>query len=270
MSFNDPIYEEVHRRLMAQNHLDHNLAKRILDKAIGAFEIPEGVVISKSAASATDAFGYLQAMGHPASVPNRHYGDYRFAAVEIGNITFGMILPIAQPGTQGYSYYVEVPTTLRSRGLLLSAKDVEPTEVSGRSTEGEWKEKVQAWEPLQSDADFRIRLVYEDGDKFYWNDSDERYATYYHEKAFRSMPGDMIVDEIAYIQETLDTHQRNGIKEVVVETFMAGQPSHVLKIEAHPEIIENTYEEQRAARMKRNLENLVNVLRIFPREVPIT
>lgn len=266
MLFKDPLYEEVHRRLMAQNKLDHQLTKRILDKLVCVYEIPEEVVISKSTATVAEAFGFYEHAMGGSGVSSRNYDKYKFAGVEVGNVTFGMLIPTAPHASGQLNLYVEVPTTIRSRGLLLKAQDVEPTEISGRSTEGEWKEKVDAWAPIETDADFRIRFVYEDGDKFFWDENVDRCCIYLHEKGFKSMPGEMILDDIAYFQDKIDSHQRHGLKEVVIETFMPGQDDHKLSLTVHQVVVENSYEEQRVARMQRNLERLVNVLRIFPRD----
>ena len=267
MTFKDPLYEEVHRRLMAQNKLDHRLTKRILDKLVCAYEIPEGVVISKSAASVAEAFGFYEVAMGGSGVSNKNYDKYKFTGVEVGNVTFGMLIPTAPNASGQLNLYIEVPTTIRSRGLLLTAQNTMPTEVSGRSTEGDWAKIAEGWEGFATDHFFRIRFEYKDnGEAFYTHDDGEYERIALHSDAFLCMPGTMAQDRMERIQDWLSTHDRHDLSRIVVETFMESAPRLELVFEPHPVVIENSDEQQNAVRMQRNLERLVNVLRIFPRD----
>lgn len=263
MTFKDPLYEEVHRRLMAQNKISHVYAKQLLDRIICAYELPENLVIGKLSMGATQIVGLYKASDAIRGPLDPQ--DVDVAGVDINGTSFcHMTAP--QRGTFCGSVNLEF-SNLTGHPRLDLFKYEEEREVSGRSTEGDWEAMAGEWEGFETPHLFRIRFEYEDGvESFFVTDDGEYERVYMHSEAFLSMPGNMTRTHVGNIQEWMSSSDRKGLVRVVAETFVESAPRMELAFEPHPEVIENTRSEQLEALKQRNLERLVNVLRIFPRD----
>jgi hypothetical protein len=262
MSLKDPLYEEVHRRLMVQNGLTFEYTKSLIDYVINRFDIPEGVTISKTALSIEHVLGAMKLENRtehsvdPTSVT--------MAGVDINGSSFCRITAVqGSPyrGSQDLDFY-----NLSTLPRLEKYEYVDEKEVSGRSTEGNWGEVARNWEGLTTDNFFRIRLVYEEGEEqFFIGDNSEYEEAELHDVAFLCMPAGLTIQTLGKLQDWLGATLRKKLVKVVVETFISNAPRLELVLDVHPTVIENSHETQLTNLKERNLQRLVEVLRIYPR-----
>lgn len=267
MSFNDPIYEEVHRRLMAQNKITHDNAKHILDRLLYIYEVPEDVVITPLSLTATQVLGlckYKDVLRQPIN-PDQ----IQVAGIDVNGSSFCRLT--AEPkgtfiGTVNLEFF-----NLTGRPGLPQFRYEPEKPISGPETEDNWSRCAKQWDALKSEALFRIRLDRGgEDDEFFVSSDDERECVSTQPQAFLAMTGDMVLGYLREIQEWLTGPEREGLNQVTVETFMPDITPRTLSFKVHPTVVENSRKEQRDKLWDRNLQRLVNVLRIFPREAPIT
>lgn len=264
MSLKDPLYEEVHRRLMVQNGLTFEYTKSLIDHVINRFDIPEGVTISKTALTVEHVLGAMRLENHP-----QHSIDptsVTMAGVDINGSSFCRMTAVqGSPyrGSQDLDLY-----NLSTLPRLEKYEYVDEKEVSGRSTEGDWGEVARNWDGFNQENFFRIRLVYEeDKELFFVDDNIEYEEAELHDKAFLCMPGDLTIEKLGKLQDWLGATLRKKLIKVVAEPFPPTAPQLELVLEVHPTVIENSYETQLTNLVERNLTRLVEVLRVYPRGV---
>ena len=254
----DLFYRCVHM-LHGNFKLDRQHAGSIIAALCQNYDLPEGVFIGPLSAQPEEVGDLLKQ--HPG-LEFRLLDPTKITVVgvDIGNLSFVRADSSEHEILKGHrdvQFFNAGHKTPIAKHVF-----TEERVISGRVTEESWVKLVKGWPPYEQNRLLRVKLVYKDRpDQFFVENDEERGIVTFADRAFLAMDDDMLIDKLVDIQCYLSAKDRADLKSVVIETFLGTAEDEELTITPHPEVVENSVGEQRAALYLKNLTILNDVLR---------